>query len=200
MIIETPRGEILAWSPDRGRLTVILCFLPFANNRTNCCHLLTKLLGDGLVAIPALCSLQSCPDIFGQLFVLAMVESLESDWLIAPVDRCLITGNKLRLGAFDVPLWDCSLSQLLTCRKDTWEPEILLIDRGSNTYFHSLKCKTFFEIHFSGLFCCFILSLTVQINNIIDCSFFVSGQRTKSAGDQYFFSPLYLTNVSYISK
>ncbi len=25
-------------------------FLPFVNNRTNCCHLLTKLLGDGLVA------------------------------------------------------------------------------------------------------------------------------------------------------
>ncbi len=49
MIIETPRGEILHGAPDRGRLTVIL-FLPFANNRTNCCHLLTKLLGDGLVA------------------------------------------------------------------------------------------------------------------------------------------------------
>ncbi len=49
MIIETPRGEILHGAPDRGRLTVIL-FLPFANNLTNCCHLLTKLLGDGLVA------------------------------------------------------------------------------------------------------------------------------------------------------
>ncbi len=35
---------------DRGRLTVICVFLPFANNRTNCYHLLTKLLGDGLVA------------------------------------------------------------------------------------------------------------------------------------------------------
>ncbi len=49
MIIETPRGEILHGAPDRGRLTVIV-FLPFANNCTNCCHLLTKLRGDGLVA------------------------------------------------------------------------------------------------------------------------------------------------------
>ncbi len=38
----------LAWSPSpRERYFM---FLPFANNCTNCCHFLTKLLGDGLVA------------------------------------------------------------------------------------------------------------------------------------------------------
>ncbi len=45
MIIETPRGENLHGAPVRGRLTVILCFFT-----KHCCHLLTKLLGDGLVA------------------------------------------------------------------------------------------------------------------------------------------------------
>ncbi len=50
MIIETVRGEILHGAPDRGTLTVICVSSPFANNHTNCCHLLTKLLGDGLVA------------------------------------------------------------------------------------------------------------------------------------------------------
>ncbi len=52
-------------------------FLPFTNNRTNCSHLLSKLLGDGLVAlcrstILSLTSLDSS-------LVLAMVESLESE-------------------------------------------------------------------------------------------------------------------------
>ncbi|MBN3309206.1 CANX protein, partial [Amia calva] len=36
-------------------------FLPFANNRTNCCHLLTKLLGDGLVAHSSLVLVFSPP-------------------------------------------------------------------------------------------------------------------------------------------
>ncbi len=50
MIIETQQGEILHEAPDRGRFDTYFVFLPFANNRNNCCHLLTKLLGDGLVA------------------------------------------------------------------------------------------------------------------------------------------------------
>ncbi len=33
-----------------------------------------------------------------------------------------------------VPFKRVLLTQLLTCIEDTWEPEILLIDRGSNTY------------------------------------------------------------------
>ncbi len=55
-------------------------FLPFANNRTNCCHLLTKLFGNGLVAIPVLCrsTILSLTSLDSSL-VLAMVESLESD-------------------------------------------------------------------------------------------------------------------------
>uniref|UniRef100_A0A4W5LV95 Sodium channel protein n=1 Tax=Hucho hucho TaxID=62062 RepID=A0A4W5LV95_9TELE len=40
----------LAWSPRPREINSSFVFLPFANNRTNCCHLLTKLLGDGLVA------------------------------------------------------------------------------------------------------------------------------------------------------
>ncbi len=68
MIIETPRGEILHGAPARGRLTVIL-FLPFANNRTNCCHLLTKLLGDGFVAHSSLVQVYNLvPGVLGQLF------------------------------------------------------------------------------------------------------------------------------------
>ncbi len=39
----------LAWSPSPREIDSYVVFLPFANNRTNC-HLLTKLLGDGLVA------------------------------------------------------------------------------------------------------------------------------------------------------
>ncbi len=40
----------LAWNPSLREIDSYFVFLPFANNRTNCCHLLTKLLGDGLVA------------------------------------------------------------------------------------------------------------------------------------------------------
>ncbi len=38
----------LAWSSRE--IDNYFVFLPFSNDRTNCCHLLTKLLGDGLVA------------------------------------------------------------------------------------------------------------------------------------------------------
>ncbi len=47
MIIETPRGD-LAWIPRSREIDSYFMFLPFVNNHTNCCHLLTKLLGDGL--------------------------------------------------------------------------------------------------------------------------------------------------------
>ncbi len=40
----------LAWSPSPRKIDSYFVFLSFANNHTNCCHLLTKLLGDGLVA------------------------------------------------------------------------------------------------------------------------------------------------------
>ncbi len=40
----------LAWSPSPREIDSYFVFVPFVNNRTNCCHRLTKLLGDGLVA------------------------------------------------------------------------------------------------------------------------------------------------------
>ncbi len=40
----------LAWSPSPREIDSYFVFLPFVYNRTNCCHLLTKLLGDGLAA------------------------------------------------------------------------------------------------------------------------------------------------------
>ncbi len=40
----------LAWSPRPREIDSYFVFLPFENNRTNFCHLLTKLLGHGLVA------------------------------------------------------------------------------------------------------------------------------------------------------
>ncbi len=50
-----------------------------------------SLLGDGLVAHSSFVYIYNLvPDILGQLLVLARVESLESDWLIASVDRCLL--------------------------------------------------------------------------------------------------------------
>ncbi len=76
MIFETPQGEILHGAPDRGRLTVIL-FLPFANNRTTCGHLLTKLLGVGLAAHFSLVQVYNLVlDILGQLFGLGNSNSL----------------------------------------------------------------------------------------------------------------------------
>ncbi len=40
----------LVWSPSPRETDSYFVFLPFENNHTNCCDLLTKLLGDGLVA------------------------------------------------------------------------------------------------------------------------------------------------------
>ncbi len=40
----------LAWSLSPREIDSYFVFLPFANYHTNCCHLLTKLLGDGHVA------------------------------------------------------------------------------------------------------------------------------------------------------
>src|SRR4029434_2925415 len=45
MITDTARGDILHGAPDLERWTVV----PFTNNRTSSCLLLTKLLADGFV-------------------------------------------------------------------------------------------------------------------------------------------------------
>ncbi len=47
------------------------------------------------------------------------------DWLFLWTD-VFYTGNKL---------WESALISVSYLYKDPWEPEILLIDRGSNTYF-----------------------------------------------------------------
>ncbi len=63
---------------------------PFANNRTNCCHLLTKLLCDCLVAHSSLVLVYNLvPDNLGQLFGLGHGGEF-GIWLIASVDRCLL--------------------------------------------------------------------------------------------------------------
>ncbi len=76
----------LAWSPSPREIDSYFVFLPFANYRTNFCHILTKLLDDDFVAftsLPALCrSTISSLTFLDSSLVLAMVKSLESDWLI----------------------------------------------------------------------------------------------------------------------
>lgn len=49
-----------------------LFFFPYLNNRSNSCHLLTKLVADGLVVHSSLLHVYNLvPDILLQLFVLA---------------------------------------------------------------------------------------------------------------------------------
>ncbi len=51
--------------------------------------------------------------------------------------------------AKELPLRECSYYQLLTCIKHIWEPEILLIDRGSKTYLTNWNANQFcFNIFF----------------------------------------------------
>ncbi len=82
MIIETPRGEILHGAPVRGRLTVIMWSqITVFTFSPSCLTMVLK-------PIPALCrsTILSLTSLDSSL-VLAKVESLESDWLIASVDR-----------------------------------------------------------------------------------------------------------------
>ncbi len=59
----------LARSPSPREIDSYFVFLPFVNNRTNCYQLLTKLLGDGLVAHSSLVLVYNLVlDILGQIF------------------------------------------------------------------------------------------------------------------------------------
>ncbi len=91
----------LAWSPRLREIDSYFVFLPFANNRTICCHL-TKLLGDGLVAHSSLVKVYNLvPDFLGQLFGFGHGGELGiwlSDWLFLWTS-VFYTSNKLRLGA-----------------------------------------------------------------------------------------------------
>src|SRR4029434_10919797 len=93
----------LAWSPRPRAIDSCLVLLPFANNRTNSCLLLTKLLADGFVANSSLVQVYNLiSDILGQLFGLAHgceVEGVKYDSLdrfllyTSPVEiRCTLLG------------------------------------------------------------------------------------------------------------
>ena len=65
-------------------------FLPFPNNLTNSCLLLSKLLADGLVAHSSLVQVYHLvPDVLRRLFGLAHGGEV-GIWLIDSVDRCLL--------------------------------------------------------------------------------------------------------------
>ncbi len=120
----------LAWSPSPRDIDSHLEFLPFSNNCTNSCCLLTKLFAFCPVAHP---SLVQVPSVLRQLFGLAYSGEV-GVWLIECLNRCLLyrwvqtgainTGNEWRIGGL--------LKDKLT---SLWEPEFLLIGRWSNTYF-----------------------------------------------------------------
>ena len=62
----------LAWSPRPRAMDSCLVLLPFTNNRTNSCLLLTKLLADGFVTHSSLVQVYNLiSDVLGQLFGLA---------------------------------------------------------------------------------------------------------------------------------
>ncbi len=124
MIFKTTRGEILHGAPVRGRLTVILCFFYLRMIATTVVTFSPSCLATILISLTFLNS----------SLVLAMVESLESDLLIDCFCGQVVfyRGNKLRLGAF--PL------------RDTWEPEILLIDKGPKTIYNVFEMRFFFVI------------------------------------------------------
>ncbi len=77
-----------------------------------------------------------------------------------------------------------------TLPTSAWEPEILLIDRGSNTYFTHYNANqfiTFLKCVFLDFLLLLLFSLTVQINLALNYRLVISlsvGKRTKSAGDQ----------------
>ncbi len=97
----------LAWSPRPREIDSYFVFLPLANNRTNCCHLLIKLLGDGLAAHSRLViGLQSFLDILGQLFGLGHGGEF-GIWLIdcfCVWTGVFVTSNELGLGAIPLNL------------------------------------------------------------------------------------------------
>src|SRR4029434_11297967 len=93
----------LAWSPRPRAIDSCLVLLPFTNNRTNSCLLLTKLLADGCVTHSSLVQVYNLiTDVLGQLFGLAHggeVEGVKYDSLdrfllyTSPVEiRCTLLG------------------------------------------------------------------------------------------------------------
>src|SRR4029434_6433184 len=87
----------LAWSPRPRGIDSCLVLLPFTNNRTNSCLLLTNLLADGFVAHSSLVQVYNLiSDVLGQLFGLAHggeVEGVKYDSL----DRFLLYTSSVEI-------------------------------------------------------------------------------------------------------
>src|SRR4029434_8375882 len=104
-----------------------LVLLPFTNNRTNSCLLLTKLLADGFVTHSSLVQVYNLiSDVLGQLFCLAHcgeVEGVKYDSLdrfllyTSPVEiRCTLFGlMRANLGAFWAHNWSLGARILAVC-------------------------------------------------------------------------------------
>ena len=97
-----------------------------------------------LQPIPALCrstilSLMS----LDSSFVLTMVETLECDWLCGQVTFIQLHNDVKSWQVFWVMNWDWVLiNGELT---GLWDPELLLVGRGSNTYFMQKYDNTFIK-------------------------------------------------------
>ncbi len=86
-----PKRWELAWSSRPRTIDGYFVFLPFLNNRTNCCLLLTKLLADGLVAHSSLVQIYNLvPDVLWQLFGLAHGSAEVGMEDTDSMDRCLL--------------------------------------------------------------------------------------------------------------
>ncbi len=125
----------LAWSPSPREIDSYFVFLLFANNRKQ------LLSPSHQAACWWSCSpFQPCVGLQSwypwhpeSSLVLAMMESLESDWLI-DYWFLLWTGCLLFRYITETPFTRVHLISAPYLYKNTWEPESLLIDRGSNTY------------------------------------------------------------------
>jgi hypothetical protein len=86
----------IAWNPRTRVIDRHLELLPFCNNCTNNCCLLTKLLAYCPVAHPSLVQVYNCiPDVLTPSLVLALVERLESLWL-SVWTGVFYTGNEFK--------------------------------------------------------------------------------------------------------
>ena len=146
LIIDIPRGEILHGAPDRGRLAVNLCFFHFL--------IIAPTVVNFFVACLFSCSPSQVynfvPDVLRQRLCLAHGRNIRM-WLIVWTGGFYtgVLGNELRLGVL--------LNGKLT---GLWEPELLLVSRGSNTYLmqkYDIKCIKFIWCCYSGFFCDILL-------------------------------------------
>src|SRR4029434_8925817 len=147
------RGN-LAWSPRPRAMDSCLMLLPFTNNRTNSCLLLTNLLADGFVTHSSLVQVYNhISDFLGQLFGLAHggeVECVKYDSLdrfllyTSPVEiRCTLLGlMRTNLCASWAHNWSLGARILAVCLG----VQILFCIK----YKYSHKC---YKMQFSGFVC-----------------------------------------------